>query len=75
MVEGCITQTGTRRLLRFGRSLDGRGHFRRCRCQPFRLVGFQGFELQLELLGLSRQLFRGSAELGPPITRVEMRHS
>jgi hypothetical protein len=32
-------QRATRRLLRFGRSLDGRGHFRRC--QPFRLVGFQ----------------------------------
>jgi hypothetical protein len=47
-------QRATRRLLRFGRSLDGRGHFRRCRCQPFRLVGFQGFELQLELRGLSR---------------------
>jgi hypothetical protein len=35
-----LRQRAPRRLLRFGRGLDGRGDCRRCRRQPFRLVGF-----------------------------------
>jgi hypothetical protein len=57
-------QWAPRRLLRFG--LDYRGDCRRCRCQPFRLVGLQRLKRQFELLGVARQLFRGSAELGSP---------
>ena len=34
-----------------------------------RLVGLQRLERQLELLGLARQLLRGTAELGPSVTR------
>jgi hypothetical protein len=52
-----------------GRGLDGRGDRRRCHHQSLRLVGFQRLERQLELLNLARQLFRGPAELGPPIAR------
>jgi hypothetical protein len=33
------------------------------------LVGFQGLERQLELLGVARQLLRRAAKLGPPVTR------
>jgi len=62
-------QWSPRRLLRFGRGLDSRGHFRRGRRQAFRLVGFQRLERQLELLGLAPQLLRGSSELGPSISR------
>jgi hypothetical protein len=32
------------------------------------LVGLQRLERQLELLGLARQLLRGAAKFGPPIT-------
>src|SRR5215468_7895591 len=39
-----------RRLLRFGRGLDGCSDRRRCRHQALRLVGFQRLERQLELL-------------------------
>ena len=49
-------QWAPRRLLRLSRGLEGRGHFRRGRRQPLRLVGFQRLERQLELLGLARQL-------------------
>jgi hypothetical protein len=62
-------QWAPRRLLRLGRGLDRRGHFRRGRRQALRLVGFQRLERQLELLGLARQLLRGAAELGPPVAR------
>jgi len=62
-------QWAARRLVRFGRGLDGRRDRRRCRCEPLRLVGLQGLERQLELLGLARQLLRGTAELGAPVTR------
>ena len=62
-------QRAPRRLLRLGRGLDCRGDRRRCRREPLRLVGLQRLERQLELLGLARQLLRGTAELGPPITR------
>jgi hypothetical protein len=41
---------------------------RRCRRQPFRLVGLQTLRRQLELLGVMRQLLRGTAELRPPVT-------
>jgi hypothetical protein len=60
-----VPQWAPRRLLRFGRRLDGW----RCRRQPLRLVALQRLDRQLELLGLARQLFRGPAELGPSITR------
>ena len=62
-------QWAPRRLLRLSRGLEGRGHFRRGRRQPLRLVGFQRLERQLERLGLARQLLRGSPELGPAISR------
>jgi hypothetical protein len=56
------------RFLRLGRRLDCCGYRQRCRCEPFRLVGLQRLERQLELLGVARQLLRGTAKLGPPIT-------
>ena len=62
-------QCAPRRLLRLRRGLGGRGHFRRGRRQPLRLVGFQRLERQLELLGRARQLLRGSPELGASISR------
>jgi hypothetical protein len=58
-----------RRLPRLDRSLDGCGDGRRCHREPLRLVGLQRLEGQLELLGLARQLLRGTAKLGPPVTR------
>jgi hypothetical protein len=38
--------------------------------EPLRLVGLQRLEGQFELLDLARQLFRGTAKLGPPVTRL-----
>jgi hypothetical protein len=64
-----LRQCAARRLLRFGRGFDSRGHCRRGGCQPLRLVGLHCLERQLELLGLARQLLRGTAKLGPPVTR------
>ena len=64
-----LRQRAPCRLLRLGRGLDGRGHFRRGRRQSLGLVGLQRLEGQLELLGLASQLLRGTAELGPPVTR------
>ena len=64
-----LRQRAASRLLCFGRGLDGCGDRRRCRRQPLRLVALQRLERQLELLGLARQLLRGSAELGPSISR------
>ena len=55
------------RLLRLGSGLGG-GDGRRGSCQLFRVVGFQRFERQFELLGVARQLLRGAAKLGAPIT-------
>ena len=63
-----LRQRAPRRLLRFGGGRDGRGDFRRGRCQPFCLVGFQSLKRQIELLGVARQLLGGTAELGPSIT-------
>src|SRR6266851_8845810 len=60
-------QWAPRRLLRLGRGLDCRGDRRRCRRELFRLVSLQGLERQLELLGVARQLLRGTAKLDPPI--------
>jgi hypothetical protein len=57
-----------RRLLRFGRGLDGGSDHRRCRHQPLCLVGLQRLERQFELLSLARQLLRGSPELGSSIS-------
>jgi hypothetical protein len=54
------------RLLRLGRGLDGCSDRWRCPSEPFRLVGLQRLERQLELLGIARQLLRRAAELGPP---------
>ena len=62
-------QGAPRRLLRFGRGLDGCSDLRRCRYQPLRLVGLQRLQRQLELLSLARQLLRGLSELGPSISR------
>jgi hypothetical protein len=62
-------QRAPRRLLRLGRRLDCCGDRRRYRCEPLRLVGLQRLERQLELLGVARQLLRGTAKLGPPVTR------
>ena len=62
-------QWAPRRLLRLGRGLDGCSDRRRCRHQSLRLVGLQRLERQFELLSLARQLLRGTAELGPPVTR------
>jgi len=49
-----LRQRAPRRLVRFGRGLDSRGHFRRGRRQPLRLVGLQCLQRQLELLSLAR---------------------
>ena len=62
-----LRQWAPRRLLRLGRGLDCRAGRRRCRRELFRLVSLQGLERQLELLGLARQLLRGTAKLDPPI--------
>jgi hypothetical protein len=62
-------QRAPRRLLRLGRNLDCCGDRRRYRCEPLRLVALQRLERQLELLGVARQLLRGTAKLGPPVTR------
>jgi len=61
-----LRQRAPRWLLRLGCGLDRR---RRGGREPLRLVGLQRLERQLELLGLARQLLRGTAELGPPVTR------
>jgi len=63
-----LRQRAPRWLLRLGRGLDRRGHCRRGGREPLRLVGLQRLKRQLELLGLARQLLRGTAELGPPVT-------
>jgi hypothetical protein len=47
-------QRAPRRLVRFGRGLDCRGHCRRCGRQPFRLVALERLERQFELLGITR---------------------
>jgi hypothetical protein len=62
-------QRTPRRLLRLDRSLNGCGDGRRCHREPLRLVGLQRLEGQLELLGVARRLLRGTAKLGPPVTR------
>jgi len=62
-----LRQRAPRWLPRFGRGLDDRSRGRRGHREPLRLVGFQRLEGQLELLGLMRQLLRGTAELGPSI--------
>jgi len=64
-----LRQRAASRLLCFGRGLDGCSDNRRCRREPLRLVGLQRLERQFELLDLARQLFRGTAKLGPPVTR------
>jgi hypothetical protein len=64
-----LRQRAASRLLSFGRGLDGCSDGRRCRREPLRLVGLQRLEGQLELLGVARQLLRGTAKLGPPVTR------
>ena len=64
-----LRQRAPRRLLRFGRGLDDRGHGRRGRREPLRLVALQRLERQLELLRLVRQLLRRTAKLGAPISR------
>lgn len=63
-----LRQRASCRLLCCDLGLDCRGDRRRCRRQPLRLVGLQRLKRQLELLGVMRQLLRGTAELGPPIT-------
>jgi hypothetical protein len=62
-------QRAPRRLLRLGHGLDRHGDHRRCRGEPLRLVGFQAFDCQLELLRLARHLLRRAAKLGPPVAR------
>lgn len=64
-----LRQRAASRLLCFGRGLDGCSDSRRCRREPLRLVGLQRLEGQFELLDLARQLLRGTAKLGPPVTR------
>ena len=64
-----LRQRAASRLLCFGRGLDGCSDSRRCRREPLRLVGLQRLQRQFELLDLARQLFRGTAKLGPPVTR------
>src|SRR5882757_7920923 len=64
-----LRQRAASRLLCFGRALDGCSGSRRCRREPLRLVGLQRLEGQFELLDLARQLLRGTAKLGPPVTR------
>jgi hypothetical protein len=58
-------QRAPRRLLRLGRGLDGCGDGQRCSREALRLVGLQRLKAQLELLGVARQLLRGTAKLGP----------
>jgi hypothetical protein len=64
-----LRQRAPSRLLCFGRGLDGCSDGRRCRREPLRLVGLQRLERHLELLDVARQLLRGTAKLGPPVTR------
>ena len=64
-----LRQRAASRLLCFGRGLDGCSDSRRCRREPLRLVALQRLQRQFELLDLARQLFRGTAKLGPPVTR------
>jgi hypothetical protein len=54
--------------LRFGHAVDDRPLGCRGR-QSLGLVGFQGLDRQLELLGLARQLLRGPAKFGPAVAR------